>query len=345
MPRLIARYSLASLLFLAFALPATTSRAFPFLRLAPGDELPPATITNLRDREALALKSLRGRPSLLVFWGADVTEKEERSITLLRELENLAPFFKERRIPVFFINAQGDAPEKIRAVALAVGAESRVYLDQERAATGAMGLYVMPSVLLVDQKGRAVFSMGYSHALAEILTGEVEILLGEKTAAQVEAERHPIEHETSAGEKTARRYVVSGLLQRDRQQIEGAVRAFRQALEADPDSWTANIELGCLSLEQHDVAQAKLFLARGLALAPWSLRAQLCQAKLLAAEGSSEEALKLATELNREHPENPDLMATMADLLEQNHNPEAAAKTYHDAYLLLKRRATKGSTE
>lgn len=345
MTRLIAKYSLAGLLFLAFSLPATSSRAFPFLNLAPGDELPPVTIKNLHGGEALALKNLRGRPSLLVFWGADITEKEERSITLMRELENLAPFFRERRIPVFFINAQGDTPEKIRAVTLAVGAENPVYLDQERVATGAMGLYVMPSVLLADQKGRAVFSMGYSRDLAEILKGEVEILLGEKTAAQVETDRHPIEHERSAREKTARRYIAAGLLQRDRQQLEGAIRAFRQAVEADPDSQTANIELGCLYLEQRNVAQAKVFLTRGLDLAPQSIRAQLCQAKLLASEGLPEKALKLATDLNRKHPENPDVMATMADLLEQNRDPEAAAKTYHDAYLLLKRRAAEGVAE
>ena len=345
MTRLIAKYSLAGLLFLAFSLPATSSRAFPFLNLAPGDELPPVTIKNLHTGEALAVKNLRGRPALLIFWGADITEKEQRSITLMRELENLAPFFKERRIPVLFINVQGDTPEKIRAVTQAVGAESPIYLDQERVATGAMGLYVMPSVVLADQKGRAVFSMGYSHALAEILKGEVEILLGEKTAAQVEAERHPIEHERSAREKTARCYIAAGLLQQNRQQVEGAIRAFRQALAADPDSGTANIELGCLYLEQHNVAQAKVFLTRGLDLVPQSTRARLCQAKLLATEGLLEAALKLVTDLNQKHPENHAVMATMADLLEQNRNPEAAAKAYHDAYLLLKRRAAEDLAE
>ncbi|MFH1019784.1 MAG: tetratricopeptide repeat protein [Pseudomonadota bacterium] len=345
MTRLIAKYSLACLLCLAFSLPATSSLAFPFLYLAPNDELPPITIKNLHTGEALAVKKFRGRPALLVFWGADITEKEQRSITLMRELENLAPFFEERRIPVLFINVQGDAPEKIRTVSQAVGAESKVYLDQERVATGAMGLYIMPSVVLADQKGRAVFSMGYSHDMTEILKGEVEILLAEKTAAQVEAERHPIEQVHSAAEKTARCYIAAGLLQKNRQQVEGAVRSFQQALAADPDSGTANIELGCLYLEQHNVAQAKVFLTRGLDLMPQSTQARLCQAKLLATEGLPEAALKLVTDLKQKQPENHAVMATMAALHEQNRNPEAAAKAYHDAYLLLKHQAEEDLAE
>lgn len=345
MTNLIAKYLLACLLFFAFSLPATSSRAFPFLSLAPGDELPPITIKNLHTGEAVAVKNFRGHPAILIFWGADITEKQQRTITLMQEMENLAPFFKERRIPVLFINVQGDAPEIIRTVTQAVGEESQIYLDQERVATGAMGLYVMPAVVLADQKGRAVFSMGYSHALTEILKGEVEILLGEKTTAQVEAERHPIEHERSAKEKTAQRYIAAGLLQQNRQQIEWAIRSFQQALASDPDSGIANIELGCLYLEQHDVAQAKVFLTRGLNLTPQSLHAQLCQAKLLGAEGRLEAALKLATDLNQKHPDNHAIMATIAALHEQNRNTEAAAKAYHDAYLLLKRRTAQDLAE
>jgi len=345
MTNLIAKYLLTCLLFFAFSLPATSSRAFPFLSLAPGDELPPITIKNLHTGETVAVKNFRGHPAILIFWGADITEKQQRTIALMQELENLAPFFKERRIPVLFINVQGDTPEIIRSVTQAVGTENQIYLDQERVATGAMGLYVMPSVVLADQKGRAVFSMGYSHALTEILKGEVEILLGEKTTAQVEAERHPIEHERSAKEKTAQRYIAAGLLQQNRQQIEWAIRSFQQALASDPDSDIANIELGCLYLEQHNVAQAKVFLTRGLNLAPQSLHAQLCQAKLLGAEGRLEAALKLATDLNQKHPDNHAIMATIAALHEQNHNPEAAAKAYHDAYLLLKRRTAQDLAE
>lgn len=346
MTRLIAnKYALTGLLLFTFLLSAAPSRAFPFINLAPGDMLPPVTIKNLQSGEARALNSLHGRPFILVFWGADITEKEQRSIALMRELKNLAPFFAERRIPVLFINVPGDAPEKVRAVSQALGAETPVYLDQGRAATGVMGLYVMPTVLLADQAGRAVFSMGYSHDLAEILAGEVEVLLGEKTAAQVEAERHPVMHERSAAEKTARRYIAAGLLQENRQQDTGAIRAFEHALEADPNSSTANIELGCLYLERNEVAQAKIFLTRGLSLAPESLRAQLCQAKLLAAEGLLENALKLVANLSQKHPDNHAVLATVAALREQNRDFEAAAKTYHDAYLLLKRRGTEGFTE
>ena len=54
--------------------------SFPFRVVAEGDTVPPLTFNALSDGSPLTVESLRGNPAAIIFWGADIDTKKERSI-------------------------------------------------------------------------------------------------------------------------------------------------------------------------------------------------------------------------------------------------------------------------
>jgi len=98
--------------------------------------------------------------------------------------------------------------------------------------------------------------MGYSRDLPKRLKGEMEIMLGEKTRAQIEEELHPKMVEKSAEEKGARSHFNLGKTMIERGQPESAMREFNKAVELEPLMGKALIHLGCLQLDGGKLAEA-----------------------------------------------------------------------------------------
>lgn len=97
--------------------------------------------------------------------------QEKRAITALSEIEELLPFLNEKNIAVRVINAQGDSDTTIAEVTEAAGLTLPVYLDFNHQAYGELGIYIMPSVLLLDKEGVTVAGMGYSKKMTATLKG------------------------------------------------------------------------------------------------------------------------------------------------------------------------------
>ena len=331
--------AICTVLLMAFsALPCI---AFPFRDLNPGETLPSFNLQNFKTGDSFSSRQLKGKPRVIVFWGADLPLKQQRSTAILKELTDQIAFFDQHQTQIISINIQGDQPEKITAISLDIGGGIPIYLDHNKEAYKILGIYVMPTVLLIDQAGKAVFGMGYSRNTIAQLKEEVSILLGEKTRNQLKAEKNTLKiTELTPEEKKAKFHLEAGFVMEKRMYPESAIREFLTALELTPDSAVANIELGCLHIEINQPGKAEKYLAKGIPIKPDSLRGKICQAQLLAAQGFLPNALLAAQRLATTHADNHTIMALLGNMLQKDNKLKEAAAAYNKAYLLLKKSIT-----
>jgi len=327
----------AALAFLAVG-GSSVASSFPFREVAPGAPVPAALLTDYKTQQAVALESFRGHPFVVLFWGADLPAKKRRSLQALRDLLAVRPFLEQRKIAVLTVNAQDDSSALIDEVMGKAGGQFRVFLDPEQTLYGKLGIFVMPAFLLVGPDGKVAAGMGYSHDLAERLRGEVEILLGEKSREQVEAELHPEVVEKSESEKKADRHRNMGLVMLQRGMPDSAIPEFEEALKLAPDDAVSLVEIGCLSLDQGKPEQAGRFLAKGLELAPDSLRGQICQARLKGGAGAVEEAVADLQGLLLRNARHPELHYVLGTLFEKLGQMDRAVAEYRKGYELLARK-------
>ncbi|MGV1100017.1 tetratricopeptide repeat protein [Thiovibrio sp. JS02] len=324
--------------FVSFCTFITTGAAesFPFRAISPGERIPDVKVAGLAAGKEIALRPPQNRPALLVFWGADLPTKKERSILALRQIRELLPFLAEKKVDLLIVNAQGDAQAVVNEVVSSSGMTEPVYIDQEQKAYGALGIFVMPSLLLLDKDGTAVAGLGYSKEMKQRLQGEIEIMLGEKTRAQVDAELNPTMSDKSKEDKDATRHLNLGKVMRDKGQLESAQHEFQQAIALNPKLGEAYIEMGCVSVELGKLEEGQDALDKGLDLLPGgSLAGEICSAQIKAAKGSVDEALDDLQPLVFRNNRNPQLHYAIGSFHAAKGKHQEAAQEFRKAYELL----------
>ncbi|MDH4332513.1 MAG: redoxin family protein [Desulfobulbaceae bacterium] len=314
------------------------AESFPFRAINPGDMMPATTLAQSDSGKKISLgKQGGGRITAFAFWGADLPSKKQRSTQALTQLQQLAPFFRDKQVDLLSVNAQGDSPEVIKEVLAASGFTSPTYLDPDKDAYGALGILVMPAVLLVDKAGKVVNGMGYSQEMVSRLKGEIEILLGEKTREQFEAELHPAMIEKSKEEKDANRHLNMGLVLAKRGQLEAAAREYGLAIKNGPKLAAAHIELGCISLELGKLAEAQTAIDNGLDLDPKSVRGEICNAQIRAEKGEVAQAIADLQAMIFRNGRNHQLHYVLGTFHAKKAEHEKAAQEFRKAYELLDR--------
>lgn len=327
-----------ALVFLLLGVTTAAANSFPFRTVAVGDELPAVTLAEAGSGQPYAVPRGGKGAMVMAFWSADVATKKERSINALKVLKDMNQYFQERSIALVVVNEGHDSPEVIAEVLKESGLATPVYLDSSESAYGALGIYVMPSLLVVDARGKIAAGMGYSHDLGKRLHGELAVLLGEMDRAQLEEELHPRNIEKSEKEKTAGRHFNLGKTMRQRGQPESAIKEFSKALEVDPELSEALIQLGCLQVEIGQLEAAGKSLAAGLAKDPASVDGQICQAQVKGGAGELDEALDDLRFLLLRNSRKANLHYVLGSLLLQKGNCAEAAPEFRTAYdLLLKK--------
>ena len=318
------------------------ANSFAFRSISPGEPLPPLVLTAQDSGQPMTLTQDSSKNSLIVCWGADNKIKKKRVIEMMKIIQKLQAFLNNKKISQYIVNAGNDNPEIIHEVMATADLPLPVYLDLDLKAYGKLGIFVLPSILLVDPQGNIAAGMGYSRDLGKVLQGEIEIMLGEKDRAQFEQELHPVVAEKSVEEKTAKRHLHLGQTMAKRGQPESAIKELKKAIELAPDMADAHIQLGCLYTDANQISLAKEALAKGLAITPDSLDGQVCQARITAREGDIATAIDDLLFLRLRNQRDYNLHYVTATLLVQQGKFEEAAKEYDSAYnLLLKKSRAK----
>lgn len=313
------------------------AESFPFRAVNPGDIVPAATIVQSDSGKKISLDKSGGRITVLAFWGADLPTKKQRSTEALSQLQQLAPFFREKQIDLLAINAQGDSAEIIKEVVTASGFTPPTYLDPGQSAYSALGILVMPSVLLVDKGGKVINGFGYSNEMVSRLKGEIEIMLGEKNRAQFEAELHPAMIDKSKEEKGGDRHLKMGQVLARKGQLEPAAREYALAIQNTPKLAAAHIELGCISLELGKLTEAQTAINNGLSLDPSSVRGGICDAQIRAEKGEVAQAIADLQTMVFRNGRNHHLHYVLGTLYAKKADHEKASQEFRKAYELLDR--------
>ncbi|MHB8810612.1 MAG: TlpA family protein disulfide reductase [Desulfobulbaceae bacterium] len=316
---------------------AGMASSFPFRAIAPGDALPSLSFKNIKDNSIVTTDSLKGSPAALVFWGADMDTKKERSVKTLAAVEENAAFLEQRKVKVLLVNAQGDSQEVMQGVVGQLSGKLPAYLDESQKAYNDLGIFVVPSVMLLDKDGKVVSGIGYSHDFSERLQGEVQVMLGEKSREAMEKGLRPEMKEKPTEEKQSRRHLDMALVMVKRGQADSAISELQKALALEPKMAEAQGQLGCLYLDKGNMAEAKAALDKAYELDPDYLPATICDARVRAEEGQVDEAVGDLQALLFRNARNADLHYALGTLLEKQQKFTDAAKEYRKAYELVSR--------
>jgi Tfp pilus assembly protein PilF len=218
----------------------------------------------------------------------------------------------------------------------------KVYLDENQKAYATLGIFVMPTVLLVDKDGNVAAGMGYSRDLMDRLKGAVEIMLGEKTAEQVAAELRPEMIEISAEEKASRRHFDFGMVMLKRGQLDAAIREFGKAVEVDPGMSKAHLQLGCLYLGNNELENAEKSINKTLEADPDSVNGKICRGELLRLKGELEQAAKELQAVITSHPEKYDAYYYLGRVFEDQKKEKEAMDMYKKGYKLILKHSVAG---
>lgn len=317
------------------------AESFPFRSIAIGNPIPAANVTAFKKQETVNFNSFKGKPFVVVFWGADLPAKKERAIKAFTTLQELLPFFEKRNISILAVNVQDDPVEVIEEVVTLSKSTMPMYVDSSKTLYADLGIFVMPALLLLDKDGKVNAGMGYSHDVGDRLKGDCEILLGEKTKEQVAEAIRPKVADKSPEEKEAMRRLNMGEVLVKKGMSDSAIREYEEAIKIFPAiGGEAYVQLGCLYLDAGKIDEADKMIEKGLKMTPDSLRGQICMAKVMAVDNVQDAINELESLLLRKS-QSPDLHYAIGTFYEKLGNTAKSAKEYRKAYELLENKISK----
>jgi tetratricopeptide (TPR) repeat protein len=269
----------------------SSSSALPLRNLEPGSPVPQVTLPALGGGEAGALGA-DGEITVILFWGTDSDGKIERSVELLRTLQGIGESYGDRGVVVRSVNVDKGNRAFIEKLMADEGVSVPTLLDEDEKLYGAYGLYIFPTVAIVGRGGELVTAVGYTRMISEEITGQVEVMLGLKTAEELEKELNPEEVvEPPDNVMKAAQRLSLGRMFMEKRLFDMAGPEFEKAVELDPDNAEAHAEFGAFLVRADELERARAELDRAIELDPESARARFALASLYRGEGETEKAV------------------------------------------------------
>jgi tetratricopeptide (TPR) repeat protein len=208
---------------------------------------------------------------LLLLWAADSESKEERSTDLLRAVESVLKNHADKGVAAISINFDKDSRDKVASVVEKSGATFPTLFDDQGEVYGSYGVFILPTVGIIGKEGTMKKAFGYSSDLDRIVDGEVQVLLGLKTAEELEKELTPEEVVEKPSElMDADRHMNLGRKMIEKRLFDQAQQEFEAAIKLDPERIEAYIELGHALILKDDYDAALEQLTKALELEPES---------------------------------------------------------------------------
>jgi tetratricopeptide (TPR) repeat protein len=285
------RSCLTACFVIIFLLFRSSSPAFPLRTVQPGSPLPPFTLPVLGGGEADVIGG-DGQITVILFWSTDSESKLERGVELLHTLQAIGENYGDKGIVVRSVNIDKNNRDVVRQIMERDGITVPVLLDEKEKLYGAYGLFILPTVAIVDRDGTLKTAAGYTRSIAENITGEIEIMLGLRTAEDLEKSLNPEEViEAPDNILKAQRHLNLGRKFLERSLLDMAGDEFAKAVELDPLNAEAHAELGAFHTrrEQYDTALAEL--EKAVELAPDLVQARFALGILHRKKGETDRAV------------------------------------------------------
>ncbi len=314
-------------ILLGLALP---SSAFPFRTLEIGKKVPEIKLKDVEGRD-FTLSSIQGKKVVLLFWGMDTGMKEKRSVSVMGRLEKLYGQFKGEGLELVSIISDPDAREKINALKKQFSWSHHILLDDQREVYGVYGVFILPTVGILDEEKRLLKALPFSHSLEDDAEGEILVAMGKMTAEELERQRHPKEILLPENKRKAQLHFNLGKKLFDKASRERAKEELSKAVQLDPDYGEAFILLGMVHLKEKKAQEAMEAFQKGIDLAPRSKEGQIGIALSLELMGENEKAIETLEEI-LETPKNmPEINYYLGRLYEKIGKKEKALEEYKKA--------------
>jgi tetratricopeptide (TPR) repeat protein len=261
-------------------------RAAAVVHLKRGVEPPAIALPDL-EGAVTRTADLHGRTVVLIF-GELYHEKTLSAWADIRQVltdDELAG----RKITPLLIVGQNVPRETLAARAEEAGVTCRILQDEDRRVFGAYRVAVLPSVVVLDARGRVVHAVaGYLGRFADSVGDAVRLSEGLLSPEQFEQSLHPTGSEPSEDQSRAARLTSLGRQLARRGLPELAEEKYFEALELSPAYVPARLGLGGLYLRGGRLAEAELEFRTVLGGEPKSLDARIGLAYVQVLRGGAE---------------------------------------------------------
>jgi tetratricopeptide (TPR) repeat protein len=330
--RLIAIAMIFLLLILLPAFPpdfTASSSAFAFRTLEPGKKVPEIKLKDTVGAE-FTLSSVTAKACVILFWGTDTEIKEKRSISLINRMEKLSTNLRSEGLQFVSIISDPGSAQKVKALREQHAWSHRILLDENRQVYGAYGVYILPTIGILDAEQKLVKALPYTHTLESDAESETLVIMGKKSAEELEQERRPAEA-APENSKKARAHVnlAKSLLEKGRK--DGAKEEYLKALQLDPGYPDACVGLGMIHLNEKNVKEAMPLLEKGVTLDPTLTQGQIGLALALESAGEHSKAIDKLEGLLRASQNTPQIRYHLGRLYEQGGQKERALAEYRKA--------------
>jgi tetratricopeptide (TPR) repeat protein len=329
------RSCFALLLIAAFLLLGSTSPAFPLRVLQPGTQVPDFTLPVLDGGEANVLGE-KGKISIILFWSTDSDSKLERGLELLHTLQTISENYGDQGIAVSSVNVDKDNRDVVRQLIQKDGITVPVLLDENEQLYGAYGLFILPTVAIVDRDGTLKTAVGYTRNISDNIMGEIQVILGLKTVEELERELNPEEVvEVADNVKKAQTRLNLGRQFMDKGLMDMAGSEFEKAVELDPRNVEALAELGGFHLRQKEYEKALSNLSKAIELNPESIDAHFSLGILHRKQGELDKAASEFEGVIELKPTHAEAFRELARIFEEKGETEKALENYRAALRLI----------
>jgi peroxiredoxin len=234
----------------------------------PGDPAPDFHVRSVAGEE-ITLGNQRGKILILAFWkrGQDLSEKA------LTDLERIYQEFRDQGVNVLAINADKASKPEIKGLGTTQNLSYSLASDTEFKAYGQFGVIVLPTTMIIGPKGRlAYYRSIYANDFYDQVRGNVRLLLGEITPAQLARELNPrkIKVESQARKIASLHLAMARMLMTENSLKHKAREELEKAVQADPTLREAHILLARLYLKDNEVNKAGVELEEAFKLGPGS---------------------------------------------------------------------------
>jgi peroxiredoxin len=301
--------------------------------LKPGDPAPDFTLTTIEGK-VINLAKLRGSITILTFWKRD----QEYSDHTLADLERIYQEYQAKGLIILGINADKVQESEIKKIAIAQSISYPLAIDPELKVYGQFGVMVLPTTMIIAPDGRLTYYCPiHPRDFYEKIRGQVRLLLGEITPAQLEAELQPhkLPTESEARKKALRQFKLGRTLL-DRGLNDKARQVLEKAAQTDPLFLDPHILLARLYLQAREVDKVFAEVEQALKINPKSKEVRLIQGMAYALRGEDAKALSILEELVTNNPKPlPEAYYQLGKLYQKQNKILQALESYRRALEIL----------
>ena len=299
-----------------------------FRNLEKGKPAPDFTLKDMEDMDR-TLAAEKGKVVILSF----VKAGQDRSVKTLNALEEVSGIFRNEGVTVWGITSQTGDRAAIQELIDKLDLNYPILLDEGQKLYGELGLFILPSTMVVDKEGNYVHEYtSYSTDFQDTIVNDIKVLLGimsEEDVMKASAKKEIVQQ--SPEEKEAERNLQMAKVLLKRGFGTKALPKLEKALELNPSLVEARLISGEIYLKDEQYDKAREQFEKVFETDPNSNQAKVGIASVYIEEGKLDEA---EAQLQKAIILNPDptlALYRLGQVYEKKADVQKAMETYRSA--------------